>query len=123
MAQTWAGRSSTRIMWIALLALAFPATAQELTGDAFQLKKLGAEFHKAGKDGEAIAVAKRAVELAEQHKEAKGVLSSALGHLAWYALFARQPKEALAASEQAINLAPHTLWLKTNHAHALLFLG
>src|SRR5208282_3186015 len=46
-----------------------------------------------------------------------------LGGVAWYALFARQPEKALAASMRALMLAPNELEIETNRAHALLFLG
>ena len=49
--------------------------------------------------------------------------AEALGSLAWQALFAHNYVEALAASERGFALAPHLLWIETNRAHALLFLG
>jgi TPR repeat protein len=49
--------------------------------------------------------------------------AEALGEVAWYALFAREPARALAAVERALSLAPAKVWLQTNHAHALMFLG
>jgi len=49
--------------------------------------------------------------------------AEALGSLAWNALFARDYVEALAAAKRGFALAPHLLWIETNRAHALLFLG
>jgi tetratricopeptide (TPR) repeat protein len=49
--------------------------------------------------------------------------AEALGELAWYALHARKFDEALAAADRAASLAPDQIWLATNRAHALLFLG
>jgi tetratricopeptide (TPR) repeat protein len=49
--------------------------------------------------------------------------AEALGNLAWQALFARDYVEALAAAERGFSLAPYLLWIETNRAHALLFLG
>ncbi len=48
--------------------------------------------------------------------------SSHLGGIAWYALLARKFERAKSASERATRLAPKALWLKTNLAHAMLFL-
>ncbi len=47
----------------------------------------------------------------------------ALGNYAFYAVFARQFDEALAASDRALALDPDQLWIATNRAHALMFLG
>jgi TPR repeat protein len=47
----------------------------------------------------------------------------ALGNIAWYALLAGEPARALAAGERALSLAPTELWIKTNYAHTLMFLG
>jgi hypothetical protein len=49
--------------------------------------------------------------------------SEALNHVSWSALFARASGEALKASERAHTLAPTSLVIETNLAHALLFLG
>jgi hypothetical protein len=49
--------------------------------------------------------------------------ANALNHVSWSALFARTPGEALNASERAHTLAPASLVIETNRAHALLFLG
>src|SRR5262249_13364099 len=46
-----------------------------------------------------------------------------LGSLAWCALHAGEFAEALAATDQALGLAPDLLWIETNRAHALLLLG
>ncbi|MEJ2125812.1 MAG: tetratricopeptide repeat protein, partial [Alphaproteobacteria bacterium] len=123
MARRWIGYCVAHTLWIAMLVLWLPAVAYAQTEDPYQLQNQEAELHKAGKDSEALNVAERQVQLQEQHKEAKGALSSALARVAWYALFARQPEKALAASERAVKLAPHNLVIETNHAHALLFLG
>jgi tetratricopeptide (TPR) repeat protein len=45
------------------------------------------------------------------------------GHISWYRLFTREFGEALAASERGLALAPDKLWISTNRAHALMFLG
>ena len=49
--------------------------------------------------------------------------AEAFDSTARYALFARRPDQALAASERAIALAPNLVWFAVNRAHALLFLG
>jgi TPR repeat protein len=49
--------------------------------------------------------------------------AGALGSVAWHALFARRPDRALATAERALSLTPGQLWIETNRAHALMFLG
>jgi tetratricopeptide (TPR) repeat protein len=48
---------------------------------------------------------------------------NALGQLSWHALFAREYGHALDATERALKAAPELLWIATNRAHALMFLG
>jgi tetratricopeptide (TPR) repeat protein len=66
-----------------------------------------------------------AVEKDEAEKNGKaGPLTGQLqGNVAWYLLFAREFEQALAASERGRALAPDKLWIATNRAHALMFLG
>jgi CHAT domain-containing protein len=63
----------------------------------------------------------------EQAEAAKGRTrdrtAAALGTVAWYALFAKQPQMALAEAGRALELKPGTLWIASNRAHALLFLS
>src|SRR5262249_29235565 len=47
----------------------------------------------------------------------------ALGLYSFYALFAMDFPDALVASERALTLAPGKLWIATNKAHALMFVG
>jgi tetratricopeptide (TPR) repeat protein len=49
--------------------------------------------------------------------------AQALGQYSFYALFAREFPSALAAAERALTLAPGKLWIATNKAHALMFVG
>jgi tetratricopeptide (TPR) repeat protein len=55
--------------------------------------------------------------------ERKATLTSAYVTLSWYQLFARDFTGALASSEAGLALTPTDLFLDTNRAHALLFLG
>jgi hypothetical protein len=48
--------------------------------------------------------------------------ANALSALAWYALFARAPAQALKASQRAHALSPRSLVIETNRAHALLLM-
>ena len=48
---------------------------------------------------------------------------SGIGGLAFQLLSARDFKTALEAADQAISLKPDQIWLYTNRAHALMFLG
>ena len=49
--------------------------------------------------------------------------ATALGELFWYAILARHFDEAFTAAERALKIAPEKIWLATNKAHALMFLG
>src|SRR5262245_32438812 len=49
--------------------------------------------------------------------------AQALGKLAWRALLAREPADALSAAERALAIDPSLLWIETNRAHALMYLG
>jgi tetratricopeptide (TPR) repeat protein len=90
-----------------------------------------AEAEAAFKDGDyakAAALEKERADTVEkadtaENGKAGAETASALGYLAWYELFARQFEAALAASERALSLAPDKVWLATNRAHALMFLG
>jgi len=46
-----------------------------------------------------------------------------IGGLAYALVLARDFKDALEAADQAISLTPDEIWLYTNKAHALMFLG
>ena len=46
-----------------------------------------------------------------------------IGGLAYNFVLARDFTTALAAADQAISVAPDKIWLYTNRAHALMFLG
>jgi lipoprotein NlpI len=83
---------------------------------------------KAGEYSEATALQKElayTIEKADITKAGKAGAETAdvLGTLAWYELSAQQFEAALAASERALGLAPGEVWLATNRAHALMFLG
>jgi tetratricopeptide (TPR) repeat protein len=51
------------------------------------------------------------------------VAASLIGGLAYSLVLTRDFATALAASDQAISVAPSLTWLYTNRAHALMFLG
>jgi CHAT domain-containing protein len=81
----------------------------------------------ADKVADALTMSERWAKQVQLSATAKGTSSSdiaaAFGNVAWLALLARRPATALAASEHALALAPDQIWLATNYAHALLFLG
>jgi TPR repeat protein len=79
-------------------------------------------FAKAAAFFKAQADAVEAAETAQKGK-AGSEAGSALGAFAYYLLFARQFDAALAATERALSLAPYRVWIATNQAHALMFLG
>lgn len=89
------------------------------------LQRQADELYKAAQYERALAAAERARRFVEASVFAdrdKSVPAKANGNVAWYALFARQPERALAASEGALILAPYSLPDQTNRAHALMFL-
>jgi tetratricopeptide (TPR) repeat protein len=47
----------------------------------------------------------------------------AIGNLAYHFLLAKNFTKALQAADEAISQAPDKIWLHTNRAHALMFLG
>jgi TPR repeat protein len=48
---------------------------------------------------------------------------SALGQFSWHALFAREFAQSLDAADRALKADPDLLWIATNRAHALMYLG
>ncbi len=121
-----------RWMWQALtfamlLAVAAPMQASAQDADVPAFRKRAAEFFEAGQYSQALAVSEEWAQAAEKAESVKGqpgyATADALGNVAWYALFAKQPEKALAASGRATALCPDILWIETNRAHALLFLG
>jgi CHAT domain-containing protein/Tfp pilus assembly protein PilF len=112
-----------------IAALLGGATQSTVAQDAdAALGQQVSQLRQQGKYAEALTVQRERVANIEK-AEAAGAgnpgtkTASALGNLAWHALFARSFDEALAASERAHSLSPDTLWIEINHAHALLFLG
>jgi TPR repeat protein len=69
---------------------------------------------------EALALKVEEVETKSESKPAE-VTARALGTVAWYALFAREFRKALAVAHRAHALLPDNLMIETNRAHALMF--
>src|SRR5882757_2715198 len=93
-----------------------------------KLRTIAAEkLSAAGKVADALTMSERLAKQVQLSATAKGTsksdIADAFGNVAWLALLARRPATALAASERALALAPDHVWLATNYAHALLFLG
>ena len=105
------------------LAPVFANGLSEEDVKAYHVRVAG--LHQAGKYAEALKAAEEWLKAAEDTENPKpGVeTAKALGAVAWQALFAKRPEQALAATQRAMKLAPGTVWIKTNYAHALLFLG
>ncbi len=105
------------------LAPVFANGLSEEDVKAYHVRVAG--LHQAGKYAEALKAAEEWLKAAEDSESPKpGVeTAKALGAVAWQALFAKRPEQALAATQRAMKLAPGTVWIKTNYAHALLFLG
>jgi tetratricopeptide (TPR) repeat protein len=60
---------------------------------------------------------------AAHSEQNKSTLVSALGSLADVQLLNQQPDDALGSADEALSLDPSAIWVETNRAHALLFLG
>jgi tetratricopeptide (TPR) repeat protein len=58
-----------------------------------------------------------------QWQEDRQFIAGRIGGLAYKFLIARDFETALQAADQAIAVLPDELWIKTNRAHALMFLG
>jgi CHAT domain-containing protein len=95
----------------------------ELKLRAIALEKLATE----GKFADALIMSERRAKQLQLRTAAKGApeydVAVAFGEVAWLALLAKRPENALAASERAMALAPDRHWFAINYAHALLFLG
>jgi hypothetical protein len=73
-----------------------------------------------------LAIRQRLVSIASSHVQWRNDLKSVIGRiggLAYRFLLARDFTSTLAAADQAISLAPEEIWLYTNRAHALMFVG
>jgi tetratricopeptide (TPR) repeat protein len=67
-------------------------------------------------------LAEAAPDDADRRRELLGTVGK-LGDLAYKLLLAGQFAAALECADQAIALAPEQIWIQTNRAHALMFLG
>ncbi|MFO1372790.1 MAG: hypothetical protein U1F42_10500, partial [Candidatus Competibacteraceae bacterium] len=62
--------------------------------------------------------------LAREHPEVpayRNGLAESLGNLAYTELFARRPREAIAAASRSLKIDPSQVWIRTNLAHGYLF--
>ena len=82
----------------------------------------GGKFQEALRLQEAHAAEIEKSELKREGKPGKAT-AEALGIVAWRSLFARDFGKALSATDRALLLSPDLLWIETNRAHALMFLG
>ena len=75
---------------------------------------------------EALAIAERLVKADPNNSQRQRDLRlcvGRIGNMAYYFILAHQFDQALDTAEQAISHASDKLWLQTNRAHALMFLG
>ena len=73
-----------------------------------------------------LAITQRLVSTDSSNTQWQGDLrfvTGAIGGLAYRFLSARDFTGALEAADQAISLAPEEIWLYTNRAHSLMFIG
>src|SRR5215470_13023860 len=103
-------------------------TGAQGTDEISALSNRAEQLYSDGKYAEALDLQRALVVATERMEKASTgapatKTAEALGSLAWYALHARNFEEALTAADRAVALAPDQIWLATNRAHALLFLG
>jgi hypothetical protein len=114
------------VVCIAAMAAMTPGSATSLfDSQARAYHERVKTLHRSGHYAAAHAAAQEWQNAAGKFEKAKpgAETANALGVGAWEALFANLPELARAESERAMTLAPAALWIKTNYAHSLLFLG
>jgi len=111
------------LVFSGVLAPAFAQGLSEKEIKGFQ-DRATALYNK-GRYGQALAAAEEWAKAAQKSEGKKpgATTATALGNVAWHALFANRSNRALSASERAMALQPDVLWIETNRAHALLFIG
>ncbi len=125
----WTPRAAGALFIAIFLVLSgvMPALAQTPgEGELKALSERAEALFQAGRYAKALGAAEewvKAAEKADSIRKPGSSTATALRTVAWYALFAKRPERALAASERALAPQPGTLWIETNRAHALLFLG
>jgi len=74
-------------------------------------------------DQQQLLKLRREIFAAAPNDATKSALTDALGSTSYTLLFNRQWQQALDLAEEALKLDPSKVWIETNRAHALLFLG
>jgi tetratricopeptide (TPR) repeat protein len=98
--------------------------SHKYVGDVLKVQGNLREALKSYRD--ALAIAKRLAEANPDNMQSNEDLRAAggsIGGLASRLLLARNFSQAVDAADQAISVAPDLIWLYTNRAHALMFLG
>jgi len=111
-----------------LIGIRSSNVAAQKSDDLELVRRQVEQLDHAGKHLQALALQRRLAAKIEKAETASvgapGTKTvEALVGVAWYALLARDFKQALAASNRAHSLAPSILPVETNRAHALLLLG
>ena len=111
----------------AWLSLGIMTALAQTEDDLLKLSQKTVQLFNAHRYSEALALQVSVAADIEKLETAKAgapgpQTADALNSLSWYALFARVPAEALKASERARAIAPNSVVIDTNRAHALLFL-
>ena len=124
--RVWGWRRGLLCLWLCVPGQAAGALAQGSSDGTLDTldAEIAASF-QARTCGKALELAGRKAKAVEEAEAANGVArtgtAAALGEVAWYALFAREPGKALEAAERATKLNPENLTVQRIHAHALLF--
>jgi hypothetical protein len=94
-----------------------------------RLEELSAgELFLTGRYAEALqyeeaSAAKREVIETKLHGKPGEQTAGELQQVTWYALFAKDYMKVLVVADRAHTLSPNNLWIETNRAHALMFMG
>jgi TPR repeat protein len=87
-------------------------------GNAEAMNHLGSLY------AEGLGVPRNLAKAREWYEKAAGMGDpSGLGNLAWEAVLARDPELALNAADSALQRRPDLLWIESNRALALMYLG
>jgi hypothetical protein len=99
-------------LFLVHFAAQIPAFAKDLSEQEVKaFEERASDFHQGRNYAKALEVAEQWVKAAEKIESPNlgAGTATALGNAAWYALFAKRPERALAASERALALRPKEL--------------
>jgi len=120
-------RSSLGLILLLATTLVLASAHAQTADDIASLRTQAVRAFAEGKYAEAAKQQQNLVRLLEPLDRTAGkpgkATAQALGVFAYYALFARRFPEALAASRRGRSLDDDEVWIDSNRAHALMYLG